>query len=128
MIRVRLEKGSAEIIDRIKRAKRSGGINWGSPIVVLARYGDKELWQERGSGLYSRMGGNYWVPGGLYLIEEAEKHHSMFRGKVTKLQEGGRISGKTFREHADRIDAFFGAKIAHLLNVRQTVIVYDKEK
>lgn len=113
-----------EVVDLISRPRNSGGILWGSVIEVLARFGKTELWRTRGSSIKYRIGFQDYIPGELSLVSDADYHYRKYEPSLkTVLQEGGRVSKRTFVEHAEAINKFFGVTIAHLLNPKKTVLL-----
>ncbi len=118
-----MAKPKVEVVGRICRSRHARGVSWGGEIVVLARRGDKELWVVPGAHTGRGIGRSY-VPGHVALVENAESHWAHYQGEETTLNnESARTSGVFFRTHQAKIDAFFGAPVAHLLGPQKTVIV-----
>jgi hypothetical protein len=117
-----------ETVDRITRPAKSSGVAWGSPIVVLARMGPKELWWEGGQ----QWQGDYF-PRELYLVTDGDLRWRKAELETVsrRLVEGGRLSRALFAAHAEAIDAFFVPGTAERLHPRKTVIITtepDNEK
>lgn len=101
-------------IDRVVLPRRSSGVDWSGERIVLARYGNKELWWRKSGSTWQAVGLYGHEPAALMLVKWEDKRQ---RGvpAIRRPHEGGRLSQKVLQEHAEAIDEWFGMKVAYQL-------------
>ncbi len=121
-------------VDRIERPRSEGGVDWSNTRMVLARYGDKELWWMRSGKHWGDLLRGYVSHGGDLILFDHDDKRMRAQGdygrcgkRLEGLQDlGGRLSKARIMEHAGKINAFFGVPdVAENCHIKKTLIVSD---
>lgn len=108
------------LVEQVTRGRKSPGVDWQCSIVVLARYGPKELWWEG-----SKRWRSEYFPAELILVDDGERRWSSCTYGHKTLHEGGRLSAKLLAAHAATIDEFFGCPVAEKLDPKKTLLIEE---
>jgi hypothetical protein len=114
-----------EVVARIARPRCEFGIDYDAIRFVLARFGDKEL-QWHGAGQHWRSLGQYISHAATLVLHDysyVDARTSWARHQTWEIHEGGRLSKALLKEHAKKIDEFFGVPVSKYLHSRKTVLV-----
>lgn len=120
-----------EVVDGILRPRIERGADWGAERKVLVRLmGDpgpvKEMWWTGGHKYWSGIGETSYARAELSLVLPGNFSNDTTVGgpgsRKDKLCEG-RFSDKVIKQHAEKINAFFGADVAGLIQRGKTVVI-----
>jgi hypothetical protein len=117
------------VLPRDERGATSTGATWGSPLWVLARKGEDELWWWTSGPAYEgTITGTVHRPGALMLAPGAEDQWRAHRYDHRTIHEGGRCTLALLRKYALTIESFFDLPgLAAHLHPRRTVLIHQAE-
>lgn len=105
----------AELVARIVLGPHDdSGWYWVSKRFLLVKCGDKRLFW-----WLSRMENRYHSQPSELIIDKICSH------LWTTLYSGGRLSKKVISDNAAKINEFFGCEVAHLINIKKTLIIKE---
>jgi hypothetical protein len=108
-------------VDRVVLPRHDDGCDWGSVRWVLARRGDRELvWWTPGKSWVGVLGG-YRHRGGELFFTRGDRRG--YTERVMTVFEDGRVTRERLLAHAVTLNEFFGAKVAHLIDPRRTLVL-----
>lgn len=131
---VRSEGGKSptiEVVEGIRRPRIERGCDWGVERDVLVRLVDKpgavkELWWMLGFKCWSGRGETSYYRATLSLVAPGEHSGATTVGGAGSYRHEiheGRFSAKAIKANAAKINEFFGADVAHLIQRGKTVVV-----
>lgn len=125
---------NTQSVELIKRSRCECGCDWGIDRAVLVRLLNKngqpvkELWWMGGHSYWSGRGQTSYARASLRTAEKASWNRADYIGgadtKTDTLAEG-RVGQKTIASQCEAIDAFFGCKVSHLIDIKKTLIIEE---
>ncbi len=134
MVQCSFRKGcdmKIEVIEGVVRPQVEGGSDWGVEREVLVRLVEKvgpvkELWWQGGCRYWSGIGSQSYAKANLSLASPSSWANMRTVGgsgtNCVELHEG-RFSKAMLKQHAEKINDFFGADVAGLIQRGKTVVV-----
>lgn len=121
-----------EVVDGVRRPRHERGCDWGVEREVLVRLMDKpgpvkELWWMGGCKYWAGRGCDPgYAPANLSLVKPGSWSALQSVGGAdsvrTEIHEG-RFSVRVIAQHAEKINDFFGANVAGLIQRGKTVVI-----
>ena len=120
-----------EVVDGVIRGRVERGSDWGAKREVLVRLVEavgpvKELWWTGGCKYWSGRGESSYSKAHLATVEPGFRSGASTvggAGSYPKVLHEGRFSKAMLKQHADKINAFFGADVAGLIQRHKTVVI-----
>jgi hypothetical protein len=134
MVQCSLRKGcdmKIEVVDGVRRPRIEGGCDWGAEREVLVRLvgrpgAVKEAWWTGGCKYWSGVGTQSYSRANLSLVSPYSTSGCQTvggAGSYSRPIHEGRFSAAMLKQHAEKVNAFFGADVAHLIQRGKTVVI-----
>lgn len=102
-----------------ERGQAPGGIDWGTPRLVIIAHGKNELWWRAGFKTWGGVGqGQSYIPASFTLYDYADTGDHLLGTDVGGYRDGGRFE-KQLEENAEQIAEFLGIPVNVVLQAQK---------